>query len=276
MAELIDAIGRRALSYVVQLADQGYALTKEQFQVYATHPERKHGSAIPKGLLKDISASGDMLKKLAGAFEYAPGETVLDWFARLEWVRVEGSLVRATALGRAVLAAAAKSESEIEPPTQISLSPSDELAYPRILGLIARAGPSSLVDGFFKPDNLRDIIQHTRVGRILVRPDEVLAATLAAAVKQLNPARELEIRASEAFHDRFIIPDAGRISLIGTSLSGVGKRFSLSVEIDEDEAARAVRTAFEGAWSQAILVTRVNSANESKRGPKGERVSEAE
>jgi hypothetical protein len=48
-----------------------------------------------------------------------------------------------------------------------------------------------------------------------------------------------------------VIPTEGAVLQIGTSLTGVGKRLSVLVNMGDDAAAQAVRKAFEEAWSGA-------------------------
>jgi hypothetical protein len=239
---------------------QGYKLTVAQFKAFAKRPtrlrpvRRKNPLTSYLGRLPDLSA-------IAG-LGTTPGESMLRYLYRLEWVVVEGEggevkdgdRVAVTELGRAVLAALDEGSVEQEVPTTIVLDQDDPVAKGKLIGEIAGAGECALVDRFFSVDDLLTILQRTDVTRVLSGPtDKPKLAALEQALGDLEPSmpREFEIRTSNAFHDRFVIPTEGAVLQIGTSLTGVGKRLSVLVNMGDDAAAQAVRKAFEEAWSGA-------------------------
>lgn len=162
--------------------------------------------------------------------------------------------MRITRLGRAVLAATEEAESVADVPVDIILDPDDELSYARVIGVIMDAGSAALVDPYFRADHLFGIKQRTRIGRILIdagRLKPAAVAELQQGLEDMKFDRPLEVRSSPMFHDRFVIPDHGGVRLLGTSLSGVGKRFSVTTMLAEGAESEAIRSAFEKAWSTA-------------------------
>jgi hypothetical protein len=63
--------------------------------------------------------------------------------------------------------------------------------------------------------------------------------------------RNLEIRKSDIFHDRFVIADSGSVWLLGTSFTGLGKRLSVMIEIKDSTVSQAIRSEFNSAWEAA-------------------------
>jgi hypothetical protein len=60
-------------------------------------------------------------------------------------------------------------------------------------------------------------------------------------------AREFAIRVSGEVHDRFIIPVGGSVDALGTSLNGVGKKFTVMTTLDAP-VADIIRSKHEELW----------------------------
>jgi hypothetical protein len=252
--ELTDAIGHRALAYVDSVERHGHRLTVEEFDAYVLVP----GRMLPQGA---VEAAARQIRRavLAAYLTAAPRETVLGWLERLRWLREDGGHVLITPLGRAVLAALEEAGREDELPTELVLSPSDELSYARLIGSIAAVGKCALVDGYFTVNSLLDVVQRTDVQRILVRPDHQKTgrnAALAQGVAGLRIDRPFEIRIGDQIHDRFVIPASGPVRFIGTSLSGVGRRVALTGQIGDEATSNALRDVFEEAWSNSEVLAK--------------------
>ncbi len=48
-----------------------------------------------------------------------------------------------------------------------------------------------------------------------------------------------------------MIPHAGPVWLLGTSLTGIGKRLALMVQVEDEAVSSDIRKRFEEEWSQA-------------------------
>jgi hypothetical protein len=140
-------------------------------------------------------------------------------------------------------------------PFDVVLDKDDELASGRVIEVISGLGPCAVVDPYFSIDSLLQIVQSTEVDRLLTgTSDPRKLAGLDATIPRIATERAFEVRKSDAFHDRFVIPEVGPIRMLGTSFTGLGKRLSVIVQIKDGAAARSIRASFEEAWGQAEQV----------------------
>jgi hypothetical protein len=239
-------VEHRALAYVDAVQRNGYLLHDEEFDAYMKRPERR---TVFSAALARVNVEALFLDR------------EMPLLARLEWLgwidSREFGAIAITRLGRAVLAALDEDDRAEDLPTEIVLDPVDELSYARVIGAIHEAGPAALVDAYFKLDHLLDIVQRTEVARILIHSDRDKSGRLPAlqqAVNTIRLPRRLEIRISDEFHDRFVIPDFGSVRFIGTSLSGIGRRLAITGTIKGEAASNALRDAFERVWTSAEVL----------------------
>ena len=243
--ELADYSGHRALLYVATVTRHGHRLTTAEFEAYVNVPLR----------MRQLPPGAGVRGALTALLSARPMETILEWLTRIGWLASVGNLVTITPLGSAVLAGLEEAgQQRDETPTEILLAPDDELSYARVIGLIAQMGRAALVDPFFSIDSLLHIVQRTQVDRILIKPGDARTAALGTAVATLRVERPLEVRASDTFHDRFVIPGEGPVRFIGTSLNGVGKRLAVTGQVSTEVASAGIRQAFEEAWANATVV----------------------
>jgi hypothetical protein len=256
--DIADELTHRCLNYAAAVQRQGRRLTAGEFSRYASRPKRRTLTQSP--------AAAATLQGIASALKNIPGskrqvEGPLPYMVRLGWVRIdweeedeemENSQIEITDLGRAVLSALEEGSAEESLPTTLVLGKGDPIAKARLVGAIAEAGKCALVDPYFTADDLIGIIQRTDTTRVLTGPnDKARLAALAQGWGDLSIPRAFDIRTSDEFHDRFVIPVDGSIMQIGTSLGGVGKRASIAVRMGDDAASKSVRATFEAAWSKA-------------------------
>lgn len=91
---------------------------------------------------------------------------------------------------------------------------------------------------------------------VRVLTHSVKPAVLAAAQAFLVQYGKLEIRTSNAFHDRFIVIDAAAYFHFGTSIkdAGVKNTFMFS-RIEEVAVVASLKTGFAEAWTNAVVVS---------------------
>jgi hypothetical protein len=270
--ELTDETAHRALLYVKSVQRQGHAMTVAEFEAFMQRPGRSGGrpavrrrrsSQSPLQPLLDMfarqsSGRSSVLDALLGPEEDeivdpgSPAETVMDWLVRLGWLAAAGERVRITSLGEAVLGTLEQAQASVDTPTMIKLDQGDDLALAKVIGQIAAVGECALVDPYFSLEGFVPIVQSTRVTRVLTGSrDEQKLAMLNVALATVPDDRQFEIRKSDLFHDRFVMPAAGSVWLLGTSLNGVGNRLSMMVEVTDEAITRALSTQFEEAWDAA-------------------------
>lgn len=183
-----------------------------------------------------------------------PAESIGHWLARLGWLTVadEGVSVSITQLGRAVLAHLDQESLEDEIPVGIVLNQGDELAEGRVMSHIATLGPCAIVDRYFSLESLLQVVHSTDAEAVLVGSrDKSKLAGLETTLPKLRLDRKFEIRKTDVFHDRFVIPASGPVWLLGTSLSGLGRRLSIMVELTDERLSDAVRHEYRLAWDDA-------------------------
>jgi len=255
--KIADHVAHRALAYIAAVRRHGYKLPEPEFAAYIEYPLQKTRSGL--GLVD--------WTKITSILD-TPAETRVAWLKRLKWLSVEGGVVDLTELGRAVLAALDEEELEIEGAMEIALGTEDPFSYARVIGRIASRGDALLIDPYFKLDQLRDILVRTTVRGVLIssKTGKAEIAALGAALSKHSFEREFEIRIAEEIHDRYIIPRSGDVDMVGTSLTGVGKKPTVMVTI-KSPAADEIRRTHQAVWERATPLA-APVANEAAPVPK--------
>lgn len=252
--ELTNEISHRALTFVVSVVDQGYYPTLSELELYTENVGPRGATLRIPGLVRFV----ETYQKAMGG---QPPEKTHQWLLRIQWLKIgpEETRVDITPLGRAVLRALNQQDVESDVALQVALEPSDSLAYAKVIGRIAQQGRALLVDPYFKMEHILHIIQQTAVERILVGEQlpKNERAQLAAAVDTLVIERPFEIRMASAneMHDRFIIPEAGPVETMGTSLTGVGKKLTVMQSINPP-TADGIRDSYLKIWANAEVLAR--------------------
>jgi hypothetical protein len=247
--EIASPEAHRALVYVNAVNSHGYELSVRELVAYMAAPE----PMVTGGLGQFVTAS--LYQALEGAFA-TKKESLPEWLSRLGWLSTEGSagsVVRVTELGRAVLLHLNDSELQSDTTLSIVLDPDDPFSYARVIGTIASHDDALLVDPYLRLDQLPHILYQTSITRILTSTaiSKQDRAGLAVALSTHNLDRDFDIRAADrnAVHDRYVIPPSGPIQMLGTSLSGVGKRPSALVTLTTP--ADSIREMHERIWDES-------------------------
>lgn len=265
--EIANDRAHRCLKYVAQVEDQGYSLRVDDFVAYARGPSRRR--RIP---------SFDAISQMQRALAYArPDEDYLEYLYRVGWVAIVGpgdsinddDVVAMTDLGRAVLSALDAGSVDQELAAAVVLDQGDPVGRARVIGEIARHGDCALVDRFFGIQDFLDIVQRTEVTRVLTGTGgKDKLPSLQQALSDVSVDRKFEVRLSNAFHDRYVVPQSGPVLALGTSLGGVSKRVSTLITIQDDAGGSAVRLAFEEEWKRAEPLAPVSSDADGAGKPK--------
>lgn len=287
--ELTDETAHRALAYIAAVQRQGYVMTAEELEAYLARPGRRPGTPGTPGTperrvvttqfdralahwlqsalrpaMRGLSASiARSLQAEEGILPSTPGvpgtpaESVVEWLSRLRWLRVNDGRVRTTQLGEALLAHLEQASLEEEIPVGVLLDQGDELAEARVVQQIAEIGPCAVVDRFFSMDSLLPILYSTQVEAVLMGSDAGgKLAGVETALRGLAVERPFEVRKSDVFHDRFVIPQDGPVWALGTSFTGLSRRLSIMVRIDDEAMSNAIRRTFGEVWEAAEVVAK--------------------
>lgn len=222
----------RALAYMVAVAEQGVAVSKDDLAAYVKHPRGAGWSAL-------FSVSNLT----------PPAEGTVERLLRYGWLDEEDGVMHATALGVAVLRALDREELDSEVPLEVVLRADDPFAYAKVVSRLASHDEAMLVDPYVRVEQFADVVRHTTVSRLLVGPNTELQG-LRVAMRMVPEGRPLEVKVSESLHDRLFIPKSGAVDLLGVSLNGVGKKVTVLMTADSPVADH-LRTVYEEAWAKA-------------------------
>jgi hypothetical protein len=253
--EIADAETHRLLAYVSAVNDQGVPLPARLAEEYGQRPTRR---VFREGPMPAMQSVGLMLRTFSQAFAGTSRlEDAVAYLVRLGWAEREaadGQNVALTRLGRAVLRHLDQREVSSELALAITLKADDPLAYAQVIERIARHEDAMLVDGYLRVEVLPILLERTAVTRILTsRRGHDHGARIASLVAMLQRTDAmLQLRTGEV-QDRYVIPPAGSIEMLGTSLSGVGKHVSAYIEV-ADPVATELRQLHERLWADAEVL----------------------
>ncbi|MGD0862761.1 MAG: hypothetical protein ABSA21_08350 [Candidatus Limnocylindrales bacterium] len=252
--EIISEHSHRVLAFLIAVEDQGYHPTVAEIDTWDKGPDpwTRVSSPFLSGLTNELLFGGLFRQTVES-------ESASSWLVRVKLAELRGERLRATTLGRALLAAANERRQTLEssPAIAVVLKQDDEFALATVMAKIAEAGPAALIDPYLGAEEYFGLVRHTSVKRIITgdkNGDRLKALSAGRAYLGQNGGEAAEIRVTNAFHDRYVIPEKGSIWMLGTSLNGVGKRTSMMVQVPDNPGGRAIRDAFEEEWGKAKSV----------------------
>ncbi len=254
--ELVDENVHRALLYVATLNREGYLPTTGQVEAFATSAGPR-----PAAYTSTMAELANTARQVAqgGRHLVREAEPVTEYLHRVGWIATGHGGLRLTDCGEALLRGLGRSEAEDSEAVEVTLEPKDPLVYVQLTRLVGAAGSALLVDAYFKPDYVPWLVKATQVARLLVGAKHPQAPrdlqSLGLALGGLGKGRDLEVRATKdpRLHDRCLISPTGRVSVMGTSVNGVGQSLTAVVPLSE-EAARVYRKLYEDLWREAEAV----------------------
>ena len=193
-----------------------------------------------------------------------PPEKFLAHLRRLGWIeRDTRGGYGLTLLGHALLRSEAASEMGDDDSSVMVLAADDELAYGRVMGVIAECGDAFIMDAYLGTEELINVLKHTSASRFLVG-DKLPRNRLTelAILIELTPpgpsgaTRELR---QAAFHDRWVVGDH-KLYGLGASINGVGGKSMTTLVEMPDSAARFIRAAAYELWAKATSVAETRHA----------------
>jgi hypothetical protein len=193
-----------------------------------------------------------------------PPEKFLAHLRRLGWIERDTKVgYSVTLLGHALLRAEAATRLGDVDSSVMVLAADDELAYGRVLGIIAECGHAFIMDAYLGTEELVNVLKHTSASRFLVgdKLPKNRLTELAVLVELTPPGPSGETRElrQASFHDRWVVGDH-KLYGLGASINGVGGKSMTTLVEMPDSAARAVRSAAEELWATAIIVAETRQA----------------
>ncbi len=231
----------RALRYVELVERGGGRLTTHQIDAYVRAPLPSETTGWAGGW--------DTLYVLTGMQkrDYAA------YMKALGWLRGDVR-VKLTEIGRAIVKAHTEPESNSGEGEAVTvLYPEDPMNLLTLTGAISSAKSGLLVDPYFKDGHFPWLVNSTSISRVLLCRKSSERGVIELAVGgALASGRELEVRClpPKEVHDRYLIAEDGAVSIMGISLTGVQRHFSVIAPVPEPGAG-AVRTFVEEHWRRA-------------------------
>ena len=111
-----------------------------------------------------------------------------------------------------------------------------------------------MIDAYVDRQTL-DLLSAKQAGVLaLILTKSVDAATVASARAFQIQHRDLSIRTSSAFHDRFLFVDDVEFYHLGQSVKDAGRRIALCSQLEEGSVIRVLTTQFDSEWERAQVV----------------------
>lgn len=239
--DLVPAHLLRALRYL-DMVERGHGTCD------VVHLDQYVSSTPPKAGWSYISGMRSWHEMLS-----AGSTGVSDYLARVGWIEEDSAFARLTDTGRAIVRASTMRPDPDGSEVVTVLSPDDPLNLLTLTGAISAARGDTLVDPYFRDENLSWLISQTAISRLLLcRGSNHLGMLGMAAPAASRAGRPLEIRylPKGQLHDRYIIAKDGSVSMIGASINGLHRNFTAIVTVPEP-GARAVREFVDERWGNA-------------------------
>jgi hypothetical protein len=262
--DLIEEDAHLALAYIDAVTRTGTRLSSADLMAYVDSPVRvRPRSRMMSGALETV---GKGIAQLFATMETVsiPGESLVDFLVRVNWVKLDGESVSITAVGRALLAHAERPPvtSGSDEPLIVTLDPKDPLAYLRVFNLLSSQGPGLIVDPYLDFERLGDLLEISEVSRILTsnRSSNRRLDTMSRQLGAYPEPPEMRTLELAKLHDRFYFADAGAVYSLGSSLNSISRRPGVITPIEDSAARSAIRSVYEQLWEEAAPLGPVREA----------------
>lgn len=227
----------------------------------STYQLRRYIDAeLPESLsvFSSISTLATAMNMAAG-YGVVSGQRAVDYLGDVGWVRVVDDLCELTSVGQAIVRAHSDPD-KVEDLGAVILSPDDPMKYQLLTRAFAAVGAGLLVDPYFKPRHVDWLASSTRVARVLVgdsRPQAKDNLELPFVLGRLGAGTQsipaVRITADSTLHDRVVVHEDRSVSMLGSSLTGVGQHLTAIFPLPA-EAAGPYREHVEQLWLAATPV----------------------
>ena len=251
--EPVPAYLLRVLLYLDLVGRGGQQVPKHRLRRYidAELPESL-------GVFSSISSLAAAMN-MASGYGVVSGSRAIEYLEDVGWAREDDDLYELTSLGQAIVRAHAD-PGEIEDLGAVILSPDDPLKYQLLTRAFAAVGAGLLVDPYFKPGHLDWLASSTTVERVLVgssgsqpRSNRELPFVLGRLGAGMRGTVEIRVTEDPSLHDRVVVHEDRAVSMLGSSLTGIGQHLTAIVPLPP-EAALAYREHVERLWADAAVV----------------------
>ncbi len=233
----------RALRYVDMVERGGGQLTDSKIEAFVSTPPPEPGFLLSTE------------RRLMRSFMFVQTEGIAEYMRDLGWI--SGQPPRLTDVGRAIVNASHRDDGDLGPEEHegetVVLSPEDPLNLLSLTGAVGAAKSGMLVDPYFKDDYVLWLLESTSIERLLLcraRSERSRLALAAGAAEKLHRRIEIRCLPRSAVHDRYLISEDGSVSMIGASINGLHKHFTVIARVNEPGSS-AIREYVERKWTEA-------------------------
>ncbi len=250
-SDLADQAVFRGLRYIRLLNEEGVRPTATQVNKFAA-------SAAPREERWEFgweSMVGQLVRTAMSVRQ--PAESTTDFLVRMEWAAGDAQAgLELTELGRAFLRGVIREAKEINSddsvPSVVTLEAGNPLSLVELTQAVQEAGEGLLVDPYFRAEQLQWLITSSSIIRVLIKEPKGGTSALAVALGHFAGAERIDLRVvgGNELHDRAVVRADDGVTLIGTSVNGVGKHLTTLVRLKPEDSSSLrdrLNQLFEGA-----------------------------
>jgi hypothetical protein len=253
---IIDDLSRLVLTYIAAVENRGGKLSVEALNAYGSQPERiifndMYAAQAGRGVLVAAQVSSESDEP------WISDEAFDRFFSRLDWIEISDGAVHLTQLGKAVLEEANSANLESESAIEVLIDPSNQFAYAQVMNKIAQVGKSLVVDPYLNAETAIDLGQMETVRRVLTGDRNInkLRGRF-GIIMRARPDFEIRYTEQKSLHDRYVISDAGAVTVLGSSLNSIAHRQGVITPL-ETVGSKFISEAYEELWRDASSLREV-------------------
>ncbi|WP_171059226.1 hypothetical protein [Arthrobacter crystallopoietes] len=254
MVRIIDDLSHLVLAYLEVVEKHGCKLSVAALNAYGTQPERviyneMHGVEAGRGsLIKAIISSAD-------DEPWVSDEPFDRFFSRLHWIEVKDEMVSLTQLGKAVLQEANSPRTEGDSAIDVLIDPNNQFAYMHVMNKIGQVGECLVIDPYLDAETAVDLGQMPTVTRVLTGDGKISKLRgRFGLVMRARPDFEIRYIDRKILHDRYVVPKAGPVLVLGSSLNSIARRQGVITPL-EPLGSAYISEAYEKMWGEANGLT---------------------
>lgn len=249
----------RALAFIAALNQVGYKPTAHEVDAFANDIETAFVSEIIDGVF-----SPELFERSS----FGGRESAREYLSRVHWAVQTAEGLKVTECGRYVLLALDAEDPGGEGGIEVSLDPDDPAALSAVVKRLASLGKALLVDPYLRLEQLNLIAGYTEIDRVLITDavEKPERSAMAHALSNTVINRPIEVRVAKKseVHDRYVIPEVGPVTFIGSSIGTVGRRPTVIGQLRD--TADEVRARYENVWRSASVLGAVPEESVSADG----------
>lgn len=259
---IIDELSHLVLTYIAAVENRGGKLSVEALNAYGAQPERIvfndiYAAQAGRGVLVSAQVSSENDEP------WISDEAFDRFFSRLHWIEISDGSVHLTQLGRAVLDEANSANLESDSAIEVLIDPSNQFAYARVMNKIAQVGESLVVDPYLNAETAIDLGQMETVKRVLTGDRDInkLRGRF-SIIMRARPDFEIRYMKQKSLHDRYVISDAGAVTVLGSSLNSIAHRQGVITPLDT-VGSRFISDAYEELWRHAASLKEMSETQKA-------------